>query len=139
MSRDNKRIICALILRLRNKPYAEHLKQVFGKPIRDCSKETIKSMGGWRIVSAFWEGEIKTNPEVRMLADHLAKIHKAPFQKVSRRRPFGLGDAAALVAQPIAGVIDRVAGSNISRCSKCAKRKKRWNQISLTSLIPSFK
>jgi len=47
------------------------------------------------------------------------------------RWTFGLGDAVALVAQPIARTIDAVAGTNIAQCGGCTGaggRKDRWNQ-----------
>jgi hypothetical protein len=43
-------------------------------------------------------------------------------------RPFGLGDAVAAVAQPIAGAIDAVLGTNIKECGGCAKRREALNR-----------
>lgn len=40
---------------------------------------------------------------------------------------FGLGDAVALVAQPIARVVDAVAKTDLQNCGGCAERKARWN------------
>lgn len=42
---------------------------------------------------------------------------------------FGLGDAVALVAQPIAKAIDAVAGTNIKQCGGCAKRREALNAL----------
>jgi hypothetical protein len=41
----------------------------------------------------------------------------------------GLGDAVALVAQPIARVIDRVAGTNIQNCGGCKQRQEMLNRL----------
>lgn len=46
-------------------------------------------------------------------------------------RGFGLGDAVAAIAQPIAGVLDRVLGTNIKRCGACTKRREALNRIRL--------
>lgn len=39
----------------------------------------------------------------------------------------GLGDVVALVAQPVAKVIDRVAGTSIQSCQGCAARRQALN------------
>jgi hypothetical protein len=39
----------------------------------------------------------------------------------------GLGDAVAVVAQPIARAIDAVAGTNIQGCGGCKKRQEFLN------------
>lgn len=44
-------------------------------------------------------------------------------------KSFGLGDAVALVAQPIAKAIDAVAGTNIKQCQGCAKRREALNAL----------
>lgn len=46
-----------------------------------------------------------------------------------RCRNFGLGDAVAVVAQPIARVIDAVAGTNLKECGGCAKRRAALNAM----------
>lgn len=46
---------------------------------------------------------------------------------------FGLGDAVAMVAQPIAKAIDAVAGTNIQGCGGCKKR-----QEALNNLVPNL-
>ena len=40
-----------------------------------------------------------------------------------------LGDRVHSVAQPIAEVIDKVAGTKISTCGACAKRRKKLNNL----------
>ena len=40
----------------------------------------------------------------------------------------GLGDAVALVAQPIARVIDRAFGTNVQGCGGCKARQDALNQ-----------
>jgi hypothetical protein len=47
--------------------------------------------------------------------------------KTSPPKFTGLGDAFALVAQPIARAIDAVAGTDIANCTPCKKRRERWN------------
>ncbi len=49
---------------------------------------------------------------------------------------FGLGDAVAAVAQPIAKAIDAVAGTDMQHCGGCARRKERLNRLA-PSLLPS--
>lgn len=43
-------------------------------------------------------------------------------------QPVGLGDAVARVAQPIAYVIDRLAGTQIQRCGGCKSRQDALNR-----------
>ena len=42
---------------------------------------------------------------------------------------FGLGDAVAAIAQPIARAIDSVAGTNIQQCGGCKKRQEALNKL----------
>ena len=42
---------------------------------------------------------------------------------------FGLGDAVSAIAQPIAGVIDRIAGTSIKTCGACAQRRANLNKL----------
>jgi hypothetical protein len=42
---------------------------------------------------------------------------------------FGLGDAVAAIAQPIAKAIDSVAGTNIQQCGGCKKRQEALNKL----------
>jgi len=46
-----------------------------------------------------------------------------------RLKPRGLGDAVAMVAQPIAKAIDAIAGTNIQQCGACKKRQEALNRI----------
>lgn len=41
----------------------------------------------------------------------------------------GLGDAVALVAQPIARAIDSVAGTKVAQCGGCKKRQAMLNKL----------
>lgn len=52
-----------------------------------------------------------------------------PGWKPPARRPQGLGDRVEKVAQPIAKVIDRVAGTNVQGCGACKKRKEKLNRM----------
>lgn len=53
-------------------------------------------------------------------ADHQAK---------QGHTPRGLGDVVHAVAQPIARVIDRVAGTKLAECGGCARRRAVLNRI----------
>jgi hypothetical protein len=55
--------------------------------------------------------------------------HDAMLAKARAAKPFGLGDAVASVAQPIAGALDRVLGTNIKGCGGCAQRRETLNAI----------
>lgn len=44
------------------------------------------------------------------------------------RKIRGLGDAVAVVAQPVAAAIDAVAGTSIKTCGGCAKRRAALNK-----------
>lgn len=46
-----------------------------------------------------------------------------------RKRLFNLGDKVHAVAQPIAKVIDKVAGTNIQSCGGCARRREALNKL----------
>ena len=50
------------------------------------------------------------------------------------RRRLRLGDAVEKVAQPIAGAIDKVAGTNIKGCGGCQKRKEWLNNLTEQTL-----
>ena len=50
---------------------------------------------------------------------------RKPWPKPLKR--LRLGDAVAVVAQPIAKVIDKLIGTDIQHCESCADRKKRLN------------
>lgn len=56
---------------------------------------------------------------------------------VLHRKPFGLGDAVAAVAQPIARAVDVVASTGLANCAGCTGpggRKEKLNAI-----IPDLK
>jgi len=48
----------------------------------------------------------------------------------------GLGDVVPLVAQPIAKVVDSVAGTSIQTCGGCAQRRAALNQKFPFSIKP---
>jgi hypothetical protein len=52
-----------------------------------------------------------------------------PIKRVSAKKYRGLGDAIAVVAQPIARAIDRIAGTDVAHCKGCAKRKAALNRL----------
>ena len=51
-----------------------------------------------------------------------------PKKPMEIPKPIGLGDRVERIAQPIARVIDRVAGTNIQGCGACQKRKEYLNK-----------
>jgi hypothetical protein len=56
--------------------------------------------------------------------------HKAMMREFSvKSRQFGLGDAVASIAQPIAKAIDSIAGTNIEGCGGCQQRKEALNKL----------
>ena len=61
----------------------------------------------------------------------LAKNPQAKFNTSFPILPksLGLGDRVEKVAQPIAKVIDKIAGTNIQNCGACQKRKEKLNQL----------
>lgn len=60
---------------------------------------------------------------------------KYRFTPITGRKPFGLGDAVALVARPVARAIDAAAGTNLVACAGCAKRREALNRA-VPSLLP---
>jgi hypothetical protein len=58
------------------------------------------------------------------------------FETFIRRRPMrGAGDAVAVVAQPIAGLIDKVFKTNVKHCGGCAKRREMLNELMPFNLV----
>ena len=51
-----------------------------------------------------------------------------PKKPVEIPKPNGLGDRVERIAQPIARVIDRLAGTNIQQCGGCKKRREALNK-----------
>ena len=53
-----------------------------------------------------------------------------PKQTESLKPPkiTGAGDAFALIAQPAAKLIDKVAGTDLANCLPCKKRRADWNK-----------
>lgn len=41
----------------------------------------------------------------------------------------GLGDAVAVIAQPVAKIVDRLTGSKLVGCGGCARRRAALNQM----------
>lgn len=54
-----------------------------------------------------------------------------PIGRVSPKKFRGLGDVVAAVAQPIAGMVDSVAGTHLKGCAGCRKR-----QVALNRMVP---
>ena len=56
------------------------------------------------------------------------------FRRVGRKwveadTPFGLGDAVAFIAQPVALFLDRTFGTHVVGCEGCAERQAALNRI----------
>ncbi len=62
-------------------------------------------------------------PRIITLAERIAR-KQAPqsFQMM------GAGDAFALVAQPVAKLIDSIAGTDLANCLPCKNRRAAWNK-----------
>ena len=58
------------------------------------------------------------------------ELNELTFEQATglKEKPIGLGDRVERIAQPIARVIDRVAGTNIQGCGACQKRKEYLNK-----------
>jgi hypothetical protein len=50
-------------------------------------------------------------------------------RKTKPRATFGLGDAVAAIANPIARALDATLGTKIQGCGGCARRRDALNQI----------
>lgn len=51
----------------------------------------------------------------------------------------GLGDMVAKVAQPIAAIVDAVAGTNLKNCGGCKQRREKLNQkFPMKTIISAF-
>ncbi len=63
--------------------------------------------------------------------DPCARCSAAPprWGEYGRCTQFGLGDAVAVIAQPIARTIDRALGTRISECGGCKQRRAALNRI----------
>ncbi len=58
----------------------------------------------------------------------LSKERIIAFKKISKTPQRGLGDKVESIAQPIAKIIDKIAGTNIQGCGACKKRKEYLNK-----------
>ncbi len=59
-----------------------------------------------------------------IIPDARRKDYEATFRRIR-----GLGDLVEVFAKPIAKAIDSVAGSNLSECGGCAKRRDALNRV----------
>lgn len=61
----------------------------------------------------------------------MEKSRKSPTEKIWRRprKLRGLGDVAAVVAQPVAIAIDAVLHTNLTHCEKCKERQTNLNRM----------
>jgi|TARA_X000001382_G_scaffold95513_1_gene69927 hypothetical protein len=56
-------------------------------------------------------------------------LSKEQLNSFGKPRTLGLGDRVEKIAQPIAKIIDKFAGTNIQGCGACQKRKEYLNNI----------
>ena len=89
-------------------------KKINGQGPLALTEEQIKKL---RVNTEEQENEIRKKKKER-----LEKI-RAESQRLS-----GLGDVVERVAQPIAKLIDGVAGTNVQGCRACKKRKEYLNK-----------
>lgn len=54
-------------------------------------------------------------------------VRNIPLTPDEQRKRLGLGDAFALIAQPIAKASDAVLGTHLANCGGCAHRKDAMN------------
>lgn len=52
-----------------------------------------------------------------------------PIKRVSARKYRGAGDLVHALAQPLARVIDKAAGTKLESCQRCSRRRKRLNAL----------
>jgi hypothetical protein len=55
-------------------------------------------------------------------------LSKEQMSSLQNPKSSGLGDRVEKIAQPIAKIIDKVAGTNIQGCGGCKKRKEYLNK-----------
>jgi len=68
------------------------------------------------------------SPEIEVDENICEKLNGVDRAAYCRTNPRGLGDLVALVAKPIAGAIDSVAGTNLRKCGSCASRRAALNK-----------
>lgn len=65
-----------------------------------------------------------------LISDNAMLSLRSRFSLVNKRRAnFGLGDAVAAIANPIARAMDATLGTKIEGCGGCARRREALNQI----------
>lgn len=68
------------------------------------------------------------SPEIEVEEQMCSRLSGPDIRAYCRSSPRGVGDLVALVAKPIAGVIDAVAGTKLKRCGSCAARRAALNK-----------
>jgi hypothetical protein len=65
-------------------------------------------------------------------ADGFFEIEREKFRELTRTyRRTGLGDIVARFAEPVAEVIDAVAGTELKSCGGCARRREILNKFQI--------
>ena len=69
---------------------------------------------------------------------HIKPVVSQASVPITIQPPFGLGDAVAMVAQPIARAIDSVSGgrTNVAGCGGCKQRREALNRM-VPSILPN--
>lgn len=74
--------------------------------------------------------EFQKDEAFRAEGDNACPIGKwGTYKLFVRNKIKGAGDLVALVAQPIAGAIDKVFKTKVKTCAACAKRKEMLNHL----------
>jgi len=69
----------------------------------------------------------------------ITRVEREALKAAAKDQPpqiTGAGDAFAIVAQPIARIIDKVAGTDIEHCGGCKKRRAAWNKAIPFIVLP---
>lgn len=95
-------------------------------------KFASKSPDGWRDeaikIGKLTESQFEIDNKDFAMLQHRFK---------SPKYQFGLGDAVAALASPIAAASDSMFGTSLSSCGGCAKRREALNQMVPNILPPS--
>lgn len=61
----------------------------------------------------------------------IRRVSARKYQQAAKMtgRKSGLGDLVHAVANPVAKIIDMIAGTNIQNCGGCKKRRRKLNMV----------
>lgn len=98
-------------------------------PAKDLSNHCSNRAPGFR--EAVMKACQIENENIVIEGEQWAKIAREHFQ--IPKKTFGLGDAVAALANPIARASDAIFGTSLVGCSSCAER-----QAALNKLLPNL-